>query len=87
MKQILSDTKELIDYLKKKFGKKKIFLIGHSWGSILGMYTIYNHPDDFYAYIGMGQVINSQEGEMISYNYALGKAGACGVKVVMPAGE
>jgi pimeloyl-ACP methyl ester carboxylesterase len=74
MEQILSDTKELIDYLKTRFNKGKIFLIGHSWGSILGMYTIYNYPDDLYAYIGMGQVINSMDGEMISYQYAFNKA-------------
>ncbi len=74
LEQILSDTKELVDYLKNRFNKEKIFLIGHSWGSILGMYSVYNHPNDFYAYVGMGQVVDSKKGEIIGYNYALNKA-------------
>jgi pimeloyl-ACP methyl ester carboxylesterase len=74
LEQILSDTKELVIFLKNEYSKDKIFLMGHSWGSILGMYTVAKHPEEFYAYIGMGQVINSNEGELISYQYALRKA-------------
>ena len=74
LEQILSDTKELVTLLKNNYSKDKIFLVGHSWGSILGIYTLANNPDDFYAYVGMGQVINSSEGELISYQYALSKA-------------
>lgn len=74
LEQILSDTKELITFLKNEYSKDRIFLLGHSWGSILGMYAVTNHPEEFYAYIGMGQVINSKEGELISYQYALRKA-------------
>ena len=74
IKQHLSDTYELIQLLRKRFSKDKIFLSGHSWGSILGLYTTYKHPELIYAYIGIGQVINSLEGETLSYNYAMGKA-------------
>ncbi len=74
LEQILSDTKELVQFLKHRYSKDKIFLVGHSWGSILGIYSVSAHPEDFYAYVGMGQVINSNEGEMISYQYALNKA-------------
>ncbi len=76
LEQILSDANELVEYLKTRFQKKKIFLIGHSWGSILGIYTAYNHPENFHAYIGMGQVANSLRGEEISYQFALDKAKA-----------
>lgn len=76
--QYLSDTHELIQMLKTRFSKDKIFLIGHSWGSILGLYTAYRHPEDLHAYIGMGQVVNMKEGEMVSYNYTYEKAKAAG---------
>ena len=75
LEQFLSDTHELIRLLKKRFSKEKIFLVGHSWGSILGLYTAYRHPDDLHAYIGMGQVISSKEGENLSYRYTLQQAG------------
>jgi len=74
MDQILIDAKELIEYLKVRFGQQKIYLLGHSWGSILGINLIQKYPEDFYAYIGMGQVISMAEGEVASYNYALNRA-------------
>ncbi len=74
IEQFLSDTYELIQYLKARFSKEKIFLIGHSWGSVLGLYTAYRHPEDLYAYVGMGQIVNVREGELLSYNYTLEKA-------------
>jgi len=72
--RFLNDTYELIKYLKKRFNKKKIFIVGHSWGSVLGLYTAINHPDDIYAYIGMGQAIDLLQGEKDAYNFTLDKA-------------
>jgi CubicO group peptidase (beta-lactamase class C family)/pimeloyl-ACP methyl ester carboxylesterase len=74
LEQFLSDTHELIQLLKQRFSKDKIFLIGHSWGSILGLHTAHKHPEDLHAYIGMGQIVSSREGENISYRYTLEKA-------------
>lgn len=74
VERFLSDTYELIQHLKKRFNKEKIFLIGHSWGSCLGLYTAMNHPEDLYAYIGMGQAIDLLQGEIDGYNYTLQKA-------------
>jgi pimeloyl-ACP methyl ester carboxylesterase len=74
MDRFLSDTYELITWLKSTFKKEKIFLMGHSWGSILGFYTVLQHPDDFYGYIGMGQVINMMEGERLAYKFTLDSA-------------
>lgn len=74
IEQFLSDTYELIRILRQRFSKDKIFLIGHSWGSILGLYTAYRHPDYLHAYIGMGQVVDMREAEMISYRYTVEKA-------------
>src|ERR1700743_3377283 len=38
MEQIVADGHELIGLLKKRFNRKKIFLLGHSFGSAVGMY-------------------------------------------------
>jgi len=68
--QFISDLHEVIAFLKNKFGKEKVYIIGHSWGSALGMLYINKYPNDCYAYIGTGQAINLNEAEKISYEYA-----------------
>lgn len=74
IEQYLSDTYELINYLRNRFGKEKVFLLGHSWGTYLGIMTAYRHPELLHAYIGIGQVINMPIGETISYNFVMKKA-------------
>ena len=61
MSQFIDDTKQLTDYLLKRFKKKKLYLVGHSWGSALGLYTITKYPEKYYAFIGAGQVIARKE--------------------------
>ncbi|MCK5145606.1 alpha/beta hydrolase [bacterium] len=74
IEQFMSDTHELIELLRTRYRKDKIFLIGHSWGTVLGLKTAYRFPELLHAYIGMGQVINMKEGEMLSYRYTVEKA-------------
>lgn len=76
IEQFISDTHELVTTLMKRFNKEKIYLHGHSWGSILGIKTILKYPELFYAFVGTGQVINSSITEKIIYNFALTKAKA-----------
>jgi pimeloyl-ACP methyl ester carboxylesterase len=56
--QFIDDTKKVTDYLKDKFHQDKIYLLGHSWGSSLGTMVVSKFPGDYYAYIGVGQVIS-----------------------------
>ncbi len=68
LNQILDDTHEITQYLKKRFTQPKIFLVGHSWGSILGIITIKKYPEDYYAYVGIGQVVNAKKNLQLSYD-------------------
>lgn len=72
--QFINDTHELTSYLKNQFKKDKIFLLGHSWGSLLGVKTINKYPNDYHAYIGIGQVANQSKSEKLSYQFVLEKA-------------
>jgi pimeloyl-ACP methyl ester carboxylesterase len=72
--QLLADTFEVIDYLLKRFEKLKLFLCGHSWGTVLGIEAIRQKPALFEAYIGVSQVVNLAAGEEISYDFTLNKA-------------
>jgi pimeloyl-ACP methyl ester carboxylesterase len=74
LQQYLIDTHQLVSHLKARFRQEKIFLVGHSWGTKLGMYAIQEHPEDFHAFVGVGQEVASFEGEAMSYEYTLKKA-------------
>ncbi|MFW9881718.1 MAG: alpha/beta hydrolase family protein [Candidatus Thorarchaeota archaeon] len=67
--QIVDDSIALINYLLKRFHKNKIFLIGHSFGSALGLYLINNYPEFFHAYIGIGQVISYKKSVEETYKW------------------
>lgn len=62
-----NDLLEIVLYLKKKYGKEKIGILGHSWGSVLGSMFALEHPEHTLCYIGCGQVINIIENEQIGY--------------------
>ena len=64
---MLKDLFEIIQYLKKKYKKQKIILIGHSWGSVLGSTFIKQYPEEVAYYIGVGQVISMLENERVGY--------------------
>ena len=72
--QFIKDGHELTQYIKNKLSKKKIILLGHSWGSILGMHLAYKYPNDYIAFIGVGQVVNFKENFKGSYEFSLSKA-------------
>ena len=62
-----ADAAELVSYLRQTYGKRKIFVLGHSWGSILGLELAQQHPNWLYAYIGMGQVIDTRTAEAVGF--------------------
>jgi pimeloyl-ACP methyl ester carboxylesterase len=55
--QMASDGIEVAQYLAKRLHKRNIVLLGHSWGSILGIHMVVRRPDLFSAYVGTGQVV------------------------------
>ncbi|MBP9890087.1 MAG: alpha/beta hydrolase [Leptospiraceae bacterium] len=57
MDDFVNDAEELCQKLMLRFGKKKIYLQGVSWGSYIGAKLAAKHPDWFYAYISEGQAV------------------------------
>jgi pimeloyl-ACP methyl ester carboxylesterase len=74
IEQFLSDLHELILTMCKRFKKEKIYLMGHSWGSVLGIMAIQRYPQLFHAYIGVGQASNTVETEKIMYQFVMDKS-------------
>lgn len=68
------DIGELTELLCHRFNQKKLFLVGHSWGSVIGIFSVQKYPDLYYAYIGIGQISNMQKNEKVSYDWTLAQA-------------
>jgi len=71
--KIFNDAIRLTDVLRKTYHQNKIFLIGHSFGSVLGIHLIEKYPDRYYAYVGIGQVINDSKSREITYKWLVNK--------------
>jgi pimeloyl-ACP methyl ester carboxylesterase len=57
LERMTQDGIELAEFLRTYLRKDKIILVGHSWGSFLGIHIVKERPDLFYAYVGTGQVV------------------------------
>ena len=69
--RIVADTIEVA----KSLGQgQKIFLIGHSWGSLVGALAVQRRPDLFHAYVGIGQLVDRDRQEQISYDWVVEQA-------------
>ncbi|MEJ5053364.1 alpha/beta fold hydrolase [Sphingobacterium sp. MYb382] len=60
-----SDTYEVITLLLKKFNRKKLYLVGESWGTVLGFKMAEKHPELLNAYIAFSPVVNQTKSELI----------------------
>lgn len=72
------DAVELIEFLRGRFGQRKVFLLGHSFGSAVGLAVADRRPDLLHAYVGMGQIIDFRENERVGMRRTLETARARG---------
>ncbi len=71
--QMISDTKEVTNYLRTRFGQEKIYLMGRSGGSFIGIQAAARAPELYHAYIGVGQMSDHLKSERMAYEYVLKK--------------
>jgi len=67
----IEDGHALTEYLKKRFMKEKIYLMGESWGSALGIFLIDRYQESYHAFIGTGQMVDFTETERMDYMKAM----------------
>jgi pimeloyl-ACP methyl ester carboxylesterase len=67
----IEDGYALTQYLCGEFGQEKIFLLGESWGSALGIFLVEGYPELYHAFIGTGQMVDFVETEITDYNLAM----------------
>lgn len=67
----VNDAHNVVLYLKKRFNKDKIIIVGHSFGSVLGVWLAQEYPEDILYYVGIGQVVDYVLNEQESYKATL----------------
>ena len=72
--RIARDGIEVTEYLRRTLGKKKVIVLGHSWGSIVAVDMVQRRPDLFAAYVGTGQVASWEATSNLQFDLALSKA-------------
>ncbi|NOK05903.1 alpha/beta fold hydrolase [Myxococcus xanthus] len=76
VERLHADTEELVKWARQTFGKEKIFVLGHSWGSLLGLTLAEKHPEWLHAYIGAAQGIDARESERRGWAWTMEQARA-----------
>ncbi len=74
LEQMFSDTLELINMMRTRFGVEKVYLMGISWGAFLGSFIARDNPELLHAYIGVGQPVHIVRSYGIALTTALNKA-------------
>jgi pimeloyl-ACP methyl ester carboxylesterase len=72
--QFVADLDELVDIVRRRLGKTKVAILGHSWGSALGPIYAGRFPEKVSIYVGVAQIGDTAAGESLSYSLGLTEA-------------
>jgi pimeloyl-ACP methyl ester carboxylesterase len=74
LEQFLADLDELVDIVRRRFGKETVAILGHSWGSALGAIYAARYPAKVSVYVGAAQIGDSPAAESLSYDFGIAAA-------------
>lgn len=74
LRRIVADAGELAGWLTARFGQDKVYLVGHSWGSLVGATLASERPELVHAFVGVGQLVDGMRNERDSYAFTLREA-------------
>lgn len=72
--RFISDLDELVTHSIERFDQEKVVLLGHSWGTALGIIYSQRFPQNVAAYVGVAQIADMPEGDRYTYDYAFSEA-------------
>ncbi len=67
----VDDTIAVTDHVRERFGQERIYLLGQSWGTTLGVLAVQQHPERYAAFIGAGQMVSQLATDTIFYQDTL----------------
>jgi pimeloyl-ACP methyl ester carboxylesterase len=74
VEQFIQDCSELIDILKNRFQREKVYLAAHSWGTIIGLSIASRYPEKLHGYVGISQILNWTNNDTLCYDWLKHKA-------------
>jgi pimeloyl-ACP methyl ester carboxylesterase len=74
VEQFITDCAELIDLVRVRFQQDKVYLAGHSWGTIIGLSIAARYPEKLHGYVGISQIINWTNNDILCYEWLKEKA-------------
>lgn len=63
----ISDVLAVTDYLRERFDRDRVLLVGQSWGSLLGVLAVTAMPDVYSGFVGVGQMVSLAQTDQIFY--------------------
>jgi pimeloyl-ACP methyl ester carboxylesterase len=72
LERYLDDARELLEHLRRRLGVERVVLLGHSWGSRLGIELVARHPEYVQACIGVSQVVDHERATLIAGDWLEG---------------
>lgn len=81
--QYVADVVAVTEYLKERFNQEKIYLMGHSFGTFIGIQVADQFPELYHAFISMSQLTNQIVSEKLAYEYMLEQYRTSGNKKMM----
>ena len=63
--QFVRDLDEVVELVRRRFGKDKVVLLAHSWGTVLGTIYAARYPEKVSVYVGIAQVANAPQGHRL----------------------
>jgi len=70
----IDDLDRVIGHLHTEFGARQIILVGHSWGSALGLLYAQAHPEGIAAFVGVGQIVAEVPRQESQYRFVTAEA-------------
>jgi len=76
--QAVADAIEVTNYLRERFDEEKVYIVGNSWGTTLGILAAQQHPEMVHAYVGTGQMVSQRETDVMFWEDTLAWADRTG---------
>jgi pimeloyl-ACP methyl ester carboxylesterase len=67
----VADAVEVTNYLRDRFDEEKIYVVGNSWGTTLGVLAVQQHPQLYYAFVGTGQMVSQRATDVMFWEDTL----------------